>query len=75
MATETLTDRQRQVFDFIVEYKREHGVPPTMKEIGDALGIASKSTTHQHVTALVAKGYLAPRLMRGQNVYWPVEQS
>lgn len=53
-----LTDRQRQLLTFIESYMTEKGWPPTIQEIGDALGIASKSTVHAHVQALYRKGYI-----------------
>ncbi len=53
-----LTDRQRQVLDFIVEHTRENGYPPSVRDIGDAIGLSSPSTVHAHLAALQDKGYL-----------------
>jgi SOS-response transcriptional repressor LexA len=41
-----LTERQRQIFDFLMSYVERHGYPPTVREIGEAVGLASPSTVH-----------------------------
>jgi repressor LexA len=51
-----LTQRQRQVFDFIRTYAREHGYPPAVRDIGRALGLASPSTVHAHLSKLERAG-------------------
>jgi repressor LexA len=53
-----LTVRQRQVLDFIDERTREQGYPPSVREIGEAVGLSSPSTVHAHLAALQDKGYL-----------------
>jgi repressor LexA len=53
-----LTTRQRQVLDFIDERTREQGYPPSVREIGEAVGLSSPSTVHAHLAALQDKGYL-----------------
>jgi repressor LexA len=53
-----LTKKQKEVFDFISEYEREEGYAPSLNEIKDALGISAVSTIHEHITNLVAKGFL-----------------
>src|ERR671915_1631866 len=55
---EGLTDRQRQTLQFIAETVRERGYPPSVREICDALGLASSSTVHSHLQALQRKGYV-----------------
>jgi repressor LexA len=55
---EGLTDRQRQTLHFIAETVAERGYPPSVREIGEALGLASSSTVHSHIHALHRKGYL-----------------
>ena len=47
-----LTERQRQILDFVTEYVDGHGYPPTVREIGDAVGLASPSTVHAHLANL-----------------------
>jgi repressor LexA len=53
-----LTDRQRQVLDFIDAEVRWRGYPPSVREIGEAVGLSSPSTVHAHLAALQDKGYL-----------------
>lgn len=53
-----LTDRQLQTLRYIAEAVEERGYPPTVREIGEALGLASSSTVHSHLQALQKKGYL-----------------
>jgi repressor LexA len=53
-----LTGRQREIFDFVSEYVREHGYPPTVREIGEAVGLASPSTVHAHLANLERAGLL-----------------
>jgi repressor LexA len=53
-----LTGRQREIFDFLSEYVREHGYPPTVREIGEAVGLASPSTVHAHLANLERAGLL-----------------
>jgi repressor LexA len=53
-----LTDRQRQVLDFIKADLRRTGYPPTVRDIGAAVGLSSSSTVHAHLEALEAKGLI-----------------
>jgi repressor LexA len=53
-----LTERQRQVFDFIKSETRRQGFPPTVRDIGHAVGLSSSSTVHAHLAALEAKGLI-----------------
>ncbi len=53
-----LPQRQRDVLEFIASCIEDRGVPPTYREIGDALGIGSTNGVADHVKALVKKGYL-----------------
>ena len=53
-----LTPRQRQVLEFIDTEQRERGYPPSVREIGEAVGLSSSSTVHAHLAALQDKGYL-----------------
>jgi repressor LexA len=53
-----LTDRQRQILDFIDAEVRSRGYPPSVREIGEAVGLSSSSTVHAHLAALQDKGYL-----------------
>lgn len=59
-ATErNLTDRQREVLDFISSSIHERGYPPTLREIGEHMGIKSTNGVNDHLKALEKKGYLA----------------
>jgi repressor LexA len=55
---EELTERQRQTLEYIAETVDERGYPPAVREICEALGLASSSTVHSHLQALQRKGYL-----------------
>jgi repressor LexA len=50
--------RQREIYDFIVAYARKHGYPPTVREIGAEVGLASPSTVHVHLAKLEQAGYV-----------------
>ncbi len=56
--TQGLTRKQKEILDFIRMRIREQGYPPTVREIGEALGLSSSSTVHSHIAALEAKGYI-----------------
>jgi repressor LexA len=58
MTDQQLTDRQRQVLEMIDSSMRERGYPPSVREIGDAVGLTSPSTVHSHLTTLQRLGYL-----------------
>jgi repressor LexA len=53
-----VTERQRQIYDFIVAYARKQGYPPTVREIGTEVGLASPSTVHVHLAKLEQAGYI-----------------
>jgi repressor LexA len=53
-----LTKRQQEIFDFIKRYAAEHGYPPTVRDIGKAVGLASSSTVHAHLANLERLGLL-----------------
>jgi repressor LexA len=53
-----LTERQHQIYDFVVRYAEGRGYPPTVREIGQAVGLASPSTVHAHLANLERAGYL-----------------
>jgi repressor LexA len=53
-----LAPRQRQLLDFIAAHTDQKGIPPTLRAIGEALGIRSTNGVSEHVDALVRKGYL-----------------
>lgn len=58
MSGTNLTDRQQQILDFIDNQNRERGYPPSVREIGQAVGLTSPSTVHSHLNTLQKLGYL-----------------
>jgi repressor LexA len=56
--TAELTGRQREIWSFLVDYVDRHGYPPTVREIGAAVGLASPSTVHAHLANLERAGLL-----------------
>jgi repressor LexA len=54
----SLTKRQQEIFDFIKRYSSRHGYPPTVRDIGKAVGLASSSTVHAHLANLEKIGLL-----------------
>ncbi len=67
-----ITARQRQVLDFIEVQMRERGYPPSVREIGEAIGLTSPSTVHSHLNTLQRLGYLRrdPTKPRAIEVRW-----
>ena len=53
-----LTGRQQEIWEFLVGYVGRHGYPPTVREIGESVGLASPSTVHAHLANLERAGYL-----------------
>ena len=58
MTAPTLTDRQRQVLEFIDGTIRKRSYPPSVREICTAVGLTSPSTVHSHLSSLEKMGYL-----------------
>jgi repressor LexA len=63
-----LTDRQKAVLDFIVESIQDRGYPPTLREIGNHLGIKSTNGVNDHLRALERKGYLTREDMKSRTL-------
>ncbi|TML63130.1 MAG: transcriptional repressor LexA [Actinobacteria bacterium] len=55
---EVLTGKRREILDFIAASLRERGYPPSVREIGEAVGLTSSSTVHTHLEILQREGYL-----------------
>src|SRR5207248_5325220 len=53
-----LTKRQQEIFDFIRKYSAKYGYPPTVRDIGKAVGLASSSTVHAHLANLEKLGLM-----------------
>ncbi len=55
---DSLTDRQRAILDMLHEHHAAHGYPPSVREIGEAVGLASPSSVHAQLATLESKGFL-----------------
>jgi repressor LexA len=58
MARKQISARQREILDLILETVADRGYPPSVREIGDAVGLSSPSTVHSHLSTLVKAGYI-----------------
>lgn len=67
MNSDQASDIQRRIYDFIVDYMREEGMPPTNREIGQAMKIASTGHVDYHLSMLEKKNYIQrePKKSRG----------
>jgi repressor LexA len=54
----SLTNRQREILDLITAAVSERGYPPTVREIGDAVGLSSPSSVHSHLSTLASEGFI-----------------
>ena len=72
----TLNNRQQQILDYLREHAREHAYPPTVREIGQAVGLSSSSTVQNHLNSLEARGFIRrdPAKSRTVEVVGDVEQ-
>jgi repressor LexA len=72
MTAAALTDRQRQVLEVIEAHLVERGYPPSVREIGEAVGLTSPSTVHSHLATLQRLGFLRrdPTKPRAIEVRW-----
>src|SRR5579859_119719 len=65
------TDRQRRILEVIHEFTAERGYPPSVREIGERVGLSSSSTIHAHLKTLERHGFITrdptkPRAMRSE---------
>ena len=56
--TKRLTRRQAQILDYLRQSLRERGFAPSIREIGEAVGLSSSSTVHTHLRTLEARGHI-----------------
>jgi len=72
MAQQAISRRQRQILEFIESQTRDRGFPPSVREIGTAVGLTSPSTVHSHLNTLTKLGYLRrdPTKPRAIEVRW-----
>ncbi len=66
------TERQRRILEVIRAFTAEHGYPPSVREIGELVGLSSSSTIHAHLKALERRGLISrdptkPRALRTEN--------
>ena len=66
--SKSLTERQRQVFNFLCNTIRAKGCPPTVREIADAFGFASPKAASDHLSALEKKGYISRSAGKSRNI-------
>lgn len=69
-----LTDRQRQVYDFISHYVEKYGYAPKLREIGEHLDINSRGTVHRHLRALEEDGLITVEPDRARGIRLQAEQ-
>src|ERR1022692_454422 len=55
---DSLNPRQRQILDYLRQHSRDHSYPPTVREIGHAVGLSSSSTVQNHLNVLEDGGYI-----------------
>ncbi len=58
MTRAKISKRQQSIYDYICAYTKSHGYPPSVREIGTAVGLASPSTVHMHLKTLEERGYI-----------------
>ncbi len=58
MVREAISKRQRQVLEYIAQHMQSHGYPPSVRDIGERVGLASPSTVFSHLTSLEQKGFI-----------------
>jgi repressor LexA len=68
---EQTTERQQRILDVIHEFTAEHGYPPSVREIGERVGLSSSSTIHAHLKTLERRGFISrdptkPRALRSE---------
>src|SRR5215472_14507442 len=68
MSSEHTSDIQKRIFDFIVKYQREQGMPPTNREIGSAMTIASTGHVDYHLSMLEKKGYITRESKKSRGI-------
>src|SRR5271154_3500375 len=69
---EVLSGKRLQILNFIADCQRDRGYPPSVREIGEAVGLASSATVHTHLAVLQREGYLSrdPSKPRAIKVHW-----
>jgi DNA-binding MarR family transcriptional regulator len=65
---ERLTGRQQDALDFVVDFTTDNGFPPTLREIGDHMGIRSTNGVNDHLKALERKGYIERKELQSRGI-------
>ncbi len=68
MSSENTSDIQKRIYDFIVKYMRDEGMPPTNREIGSAMNIASTGHVDYHLSMLEKKGYITRESKKSRGI-------
>src|SRR5215469_5369400 len=68
MSSEHTSDIQKKIYDFIVEYIRDEGMPPTNREIGSAMNIASTGHVDYHLSMLEKKAYITREAKKSRGI-------
>ncbi len=68
MASEHTSDIQKKIYQFIVEYMREEGMPPTNREIGSSMKIASTGHVDYHLSMLEKKGFITRESKKSRGI-------
>ncbi|HEX9130786.1 MAG TPA: hypothetical protein VF844_00695, partial [Ktedonobacteraceae bacterium] len=68
MSSEHTSDIQKRIYEFIVEYIRDEGMPPTNREIGSAMNIASTGHVDYHLSMLEKKGYITRESKKSRGI-------
>ena len=69
-----LTQRQKEILEFVTGYIKEKGMSPSYDEIRDKFGLSALSTVHEHITELVEKGYLRRDERKERGLYLPAKR-
>jgi REP element-mobilizing transposase RayT len=68
MSEESLTEQQKKVLDFVQQYAEHHGFAPSLREIGQGLGLASVNAVRGHVAALERKGFITKESDKARSI-------
>jgi repressor LexA len=68
LSSEHTSDIQKRIYEFLVEYIREEGIPPTNREIGSAMNIASTGHVDYHLSMLEKKGYITRESKKSRSI-------
>ncbi len=58
MLSKVLTDKEKEIYEFIIDYRSIHHVSPSLREIGKGVSLYSTSTVSYHINKMVEKGFL-----------------